>query len=60
MVELLDASAQKAKAEAGVLTAEAVEEAERQSKIALIHAEQKPMRSESLRSALLMQKPILL
>ena len=40
LIELLDVSAQKAKAEAGVLTAEAVEEAERQSKIALIHAEQ--------------------
>ena len=41
LIELLDVSAQKAKAEAGVLTAEAVEEAERQSKIALIQAEQK-------------------
>ena len=40
LIELLDVSAQKAKAEASVLTAEAVEEAERQSKIALIHAEQ--------------------
>ena len=40
LIELLDVSAQKAKAEAGVLTAEAVEEAERQSKIALIRAEQ--------------------
>ena len=41
LIELLDVSAQKAKAEASVLTAEAVEEAERESKIALIHAEQK-------------------
>ncbi len=40
LIELLDVSAQKAKAEASVLTAEAVEEAERQSKIAIIHAEQ--------------------
>ena len=40
LTELLDVSAQKAKAEAGVLTAEAVEEAERQSRIALIRAEQ--------------------
>jgi len=40
LIELLDVSAQKAKAEASVLTAEAVEEAERQSKIALIRAEQ--------------------
>ena len=40
LIELLDVSAQKAKAEGSVLTAEAVEEAERQSKIALIHAEQ--------------------
>ena len=40
LIELLEVSAQKAKAEAGVLTAEAVEEAERQSKIALIGAEQ--------------------
>ena len=40
LIELLDVSAQKAKAEASVLTAEAIEEAERQSKIALIHAEQ--------------------
>lgn len=40
LIELLDVSAQKAKAEAGVLTAEAVEEAERQSQVALIRAEQ--------------------
>ena len=40
LIELLDVSAQKAKAEAGVLTAEAIEEAERQSQIALIRAEQ--------------------
>ena len=40
LIELLDVSAQKAKAEAGVLTAEAIEEAERQSKVALIRAEQ--------------------
>ncbi len=40
LIELLDISAQKAKAEAGVLTAEAIEEAERQSKVALIRAEQ--------------------
>ena len=40
LAELLGVSAQKARAEAGVLTAEAVEEAERQSKIALIGAEQ--------------------
>ncbi len=40
LIELLGVSAQKAKAESGVLTAEAVEEAERQSKIALIRAEQ--------------------
>lgn len=40
LIEFLDVSAQKAKAEAGVLTAEAIEEAERQSKIALIRAEQ--------------------
>ena len=40
LIELLGVSAQKAKAEAGVLTAEAVEEAERQSQIALIRAEQ--------------------
>ena len=40
LIELLEVSAQKAKAEASVLTAEAVEEAERQSKIALIRAEQ--------------------
>ena len=40
LIELLDVNAQKAKAEASVLTAEAVEEAERQSKIALIRAEQ--------------------
>ena len=41
LIELLEVSAQKAKAESSVLTAEAVEEAERESKIALIHAEQK-------------------
>ena len=40
LIELLDVSAQKAKAEAGVLTAEAIEEAERQSQVALIRAEQ--------------------
>ncbi|MDE0555104.1 MAG: SPFH domain-containing protein [Candidatus Poribacteria bacterium] len=40
LIELLEVSAQKARAEASVLTAEAVEEAERQSKIALIRAEQ--------------------
>ena len=40
LIEQLEVSAQKARAEAGVLTAEAVEEAERQSKIALIRAEQ--------------------
>lgn len=40
LIELLEVSAQKAKAEAGVLTAEAIEEAERQSQIALIRAEQ--------------------
>ena len=40
LIELLDVSAQKAKAEAGVLTAEALEEAERQSQVALIRAEQ--------------------
>ena len=40
LIELLEVSAQKAKAEAGVLSAEAIEEAERQSKIALIGAEQ--------------------
>ena len=40
LIELLDVSAHKAKAEASVLTAEAVEVAERQSKIALIRAEQ--------------------
>ena len=40
LIELLDISAQKATAEASVLTAEAVEEAERHSKIALIRAEQ--------------------
>ena len=40
LIELLDVSAQKAKAEAAVLTAEAVEEAERQSQVALIRAEQ--------------------
>ncbi|MCY4569067.1 MAG: SPFH domain-containing protein [Candidatus Poribacteria bacterium] len=41
LIELLDVSAQKAKAEGSVLTAQAIEEAERQSQIALIHAEQK-------------------
>ena len=40
LTELLEVSAQKARAEASVLTAEAVEEAERQSQIALIRAEQ--------------------
>ncbi len=40
LIELLEVSAQKAKAEASVLTAEAIEEAERQSQIALIRAEQ--------------------
>ena len=40
LIEQLEVSAQKARAEASVLTAEAVEEAERQSKIALIRAEQ--------------------
>ena len=40
LTELLDVSAQKARAEAAVLTAEAIEEAERQSKIELIRAEQ--------------------
>ena len=40
LIELLDVSARKATAEAGVLTAEAIEEAERQSKVALIRAEQ--------------------
>ncbi len=40
LIELLGVSAEKAKAEANVLTAEAIEEAERQSKIALIRAEQ--------------------
>lgn len=40
LIELLDISAQKAKAEAAVLTAEAIEEAERQSQVALIRAEQ--------------------
>lgn len=40
LTELLEISAQKARAEASVLTAEAVEEAERQSQIALIRAEQ--------------------
>ena len=40
LIEFLDVSAQKAKAEAGVLTAEAIEEAERQSQVALIRAEQ--------------------
>lgn len=40
LIELLDVSAQKAKAEAAVLTAEAIEEAERQSQVALIRAEQ--------------------
>ena len=40
LIELLGISAEKAQAEARVLTAEAVEEAERQSKIALIQAEQ--------------------
>ena len=40
LIEFLEVSAEKARAEAGVLTAEAVEEAERQSKIALIRAEQ--------------------
>ncbi len=40
LTELLEVSAEKARAEASVLTAEAVEEAERQSKIALIRAEQ--------------------
>ena len=41
LIELLDVSAQKAKAEGSVLSAQAIEEAERQSQIALIHAEQK-------------------
>ena len=40
LAELLDVSAQKARAEAAVTTAEAIEEAERQSKIELIRAEQ--------------------
>ena len=40
LAELLDISAQKARAEAAVTTAEAIEEAERQSKIELIRAEQ--------------------
>ncbi len=40
LAELLDVTAQKARAEAAVLTAEALEEAERQSKIELIRAEQ--------------------
>ncbi len=40
LIELLEVSAEKARAEASVQTAEALEEAERESKIALIRAEQ--------------------